>query len=154
MASYCLLINSLKSCWSFQKDLEARARGPRASPTPVTREKELIEHLKSWYSLCPMPRTICDNRMSGVCALFCLLPRCALRPTHAAVTSAVSTLLCGPLSARCWATWLYSYDRGRRTRWANSSRCMSSVGLVMTCVVTCHMSRALGPPVLPWLLPT
>lgn len=35
-----------------------------------------------------------------------------------AVTSGALTPLCGQPSAKCWVTWLYSYDKSKKTWWA------------------------------------
>lgn len=37
---------------------------------------------------------------------------------YLAVTSGALTLLCGQPSAKCWVTWLYSYDKNKKTWWA------------------------------------
>lgn len=50
--------------------------------------------------------------------LSCFLIRFALRHMYLAVTSGALTPLCGQPSAKCWVTWLYSYDKSKRTWWA------------------------------------
>lgn len=50
--------------------------------------------------------------------LSCFLIRFALRHMYLAVTSGALTPLCGQPSAKCWVTWLYSYDKSKKTWWA------------------------------------
>lgn len=50
--------------------------------------------------------------------LSCFLIRFALRHMYLAITSGALTPLCGQPSAKCWVTWLYSYDKSKKIWWA------------------------------------
>lgn len=89
----------------------------------LLKSSNVLNSKEGWLSACERPwypPKLCFwwGGVDLFVLLSCFLIRFALRHMYLAVTSGALTPLCGQPSAKCWVTWLYSYDKSKKTWWA------------------------------------